>query len=267
MRTAVVALLLTVSAAVPVFAQAPAAPPSPATHPLTLQEAVAIALERQPNILAVLSDYAAARYQVDIALAPLMPQLTGGVTTTKSSQAVLPQSLTATAPITISRDFNQTFLGQVSVSQLLFDFGQNKAATDVARKNAAVTLENVELQRQLITLTVKQAFTQLNFAKRLMQVNQQALERAELNLRSAKGFFEVGTQPKSAVTRAEVDVANAGVAIIQARNAERVARVALNVAMGFAADTPTEVTDNLVYTPVQFDAPQLHAEEIGRAHV
>jgi outer membrane protein len=262
MRTALVALLLTVGAAVPALAQAPAAPPSPTGHPLTLQEAVAIALERQPNILAVLNDYAAARFVVDQALAPLLPQFTGSISTTRSSQAVLPQSLTATAPITIQRDFNQTLLGQVSVSQLLFDFGQNKAATDVARKNAAVSLENVELQRQLITFTVKQAFTQLNFAKRLFQVNQQALERAELNLRSARGFFEVGTQPKSAVTRAEVDVANAGVAIIQARNAERVARVALNTAMGLTADTPTEVTDNLVYTPVQFDPVQLQADAL-----
>ena len=70
-------------------------------------------------------------------------------------------------------------------------------------------------------------------------MQEQALERAELNLRSARGFFEVGTRPKSDVARAEVDVANARVDLIRARNAERLARVALNTAMGIAVDTPT----------------------------
>ena len=33
-------------------------------------------------------------------------------------------------------------------------------------------------------------------------MQEQALERADLNLRSARGFFEVGTRPKSDVARA-----------------------------------------------------------------
>ena len=46
---------------------------------LTLDECVAIALEAQPQIAATLQDYAAARYRVNEALAPLLPQLTGAV--------------------------------------------------------------------------------------------------------------------------------------------------------------------------------------------
>src|SRR5262245_48481909 len=51
---------------------------------ITVDEAVAIALEYQPNILARLGDYAAAKFRVDQALSPLLPQLTAAVTTTKS---------------------------------------------------------------------------------------------------------------------------------------------------------------------------------------
>jgi len=122
----------------------------------------------------------------------------------------------------------------------------------------------VELQRQLITLTVKESFININFARRLIRVQEQALERADLNLRSARGFFEVGTRPKSDVARAEVDVANARVALIQARNAERLARVALNTAMGIAADTPTEVQDNLVYQAMTLDRGQLQAQALAQ---
>ena len=263
-------------APIPRVAPAPGttAPPSPVIPPtpasiaggrvITLEEALAIALEGQPQILARISDYAAARFRVDQALAPLLPQLTGTVTTTKSQNVILSTSSTtgATSTITTPRNFNETFLGQVSLSQLLFDFGKNYATTGAAQKNAAIAFENVELQRQLIALAVKQSYTDMLFSQRLIRVNEQALQRADLNLRSAKGFFEVGTRPKSDVTRAEVDVANARVAVIQARNAERLARVALNNAMGLRSDTPTQIVDNLAYQPVTLDRATLQAEAL-----
>ena len=236
--------------------QPPAVPPQVVGRVLTLDEALAIALENQPNIHARLSDYAAAAYRVDQALSPLLPQVSAGVTAARTRSA----GTTTTGPAI--RAFDDSTLARVSVSQLLFDFGKTFASTEVARKLADVASEDVELQRQLITLAVKESYTNINFAQRLIAVQQQALERAELNLRSARGFFEVGTRPKSDVARAEVDVANARVDLIRARNAERNARVALNTAMGIAANTPTQIQDNLVYEPVTLDPAQL----LGEAH-
>src|SRR3989442_12545189 len=69
-------------------APAQAAPP-PATERapiagriLTLDECIAIALEAQPRIQATLSVYASARYSVNQALSPLLPLLSGLVTST-----------------------------------------------------------------------------------------------------------------------------------------------------------------------------------------
>jgi outer membrane protein TolC len=231
---------------------------------LALDEAVAIALAGQPQIQARLFDYAAARHRVTQALAPMLPQLTGSVTATRSQQTTLSTSATTglTLPVQINRDLNQTLFAQVALSQLLFDFGKTLAATDAARKLATVALESVELQRQLISLAVKEAYTNINFSQRLITVAQAQFDRAQLNLRSARGFYEVGTRPKSDVVRAEVDVANARVDLIRGRNAERLARVALNTAMGIDVDTPTQVQENLIYEPVQFDRPQLRAEAL-----
>ncbi len=243
-------------------APAQAAPP-PATErapiagrTLTLDECIAIALEAQPRIQATLSDYAAARYRVNQALSPLLPQLSGLVSTTQS------QGISATTLAPTSRQLPDTFLAQVSLSQLLFDFGKNLAATEAARKLAEVAVEDVELQRQLISLAVKEAYTNILFAGRLIRVQEQAVQRAELNLRSAKGFFEVGTRPKSDVARAEVDVANARVDLIRARNALRTARVALNTAMAIDVDTPTAVQDNLVFEAVNLERGQLRGEAL-----
>jgi len=238
----------------------PSGPPQVAGRVLTLDEAVAIALEQQPQITVQLFAYAAARYRVDQAFAPLLPQLTGSVSTIKSENPSL--STSGAKGATVFRNFDQTLLAQVSLSQLLFDFGKNLAATEAARKLQDVALENVELQRQLISLSVKEAYTNMLFAQRLIRVNEQALQRADLNLKSARGFYEVGTRPKSDVARAEVDVANAKLAVIQARNAERLALVALNTAMAIDVDTPTTIQDNLVYEPVTLDRQAIRAEAL-----
>src|SRR6266403_4348535 len=254
----------------PAVPPATSAPP-PVTSPqsqvfgkvLSLDDAVAIALEIQPNIRARISDYIAAAFRVDQALAPLLPQITGSWTAVRDqnvSGGVSPlittqstRTVTSWSTITVAR---------VSLSQILFDFGKNFASTEAARKLADFALEDTELQRQLVTQTVKESLTNINFAVRLIQVSQQAVERAELTLRSAKGFFEVGTRPKSDVARAEVDVANARVDLIRARNALRTARVALNTAMAIEVDTPTAIQDNLVFEAVNLDRGQLRGEAL-----
>lgn len=241
---------------------------------LTLDECIAIALEAQPRIQATLADYAAARYRVNQSLAPLLPQLSGLVSASRSETWSAGTSASGTTVSAVnqragvhsfsssSKTLSDTFLAQVQLSQLLFDFGKTLAATDASRKLAEVAVEDVELQRQLIALAVKEAYTNTLFSQRLIRVQEQAVERAELNLRSAKGFFDVGTRPKSDVARAEVDVANARVDLIRARNAYRSAIVALNIAMAIGVDSPTKIVDNLIYQPVTMDRLQLRGEAL-----
>src|SRR5213596_1225093 len=198
---------------------------------LTLDECVAIALEAQPTIQATLYDYAAARYRVTQALAPLLPQVSGLVTATKSESSAV-STFAPTGRLTQSqtfKGFSETFIAQVVLSQLLFDFGKNLAATEAARKLAEVAVEDVELQRQLISLAVKEAYTNILFAQRLIRVQEQAVQRVDL---------------------------------IRARNALRSARVALNTAMAIDVDTPTAVQDNLVFEPVNLDRGRLRTEDI-----
>jgi len=260
-------VLVALLPAVAVTQTAPAARTTPAPgQVLTIDECIAVALEAQPTIQATLYDYAAARARVREAFSPLLPQLSGSVTAIRSN-ATVPTTLTTgrTVTVQVSRQPSDTFLAQVQLSQLLFDFGKTLAATQVARKLAEVSAEGVELQRQLIALTVKEAYTNILLAQRLIRVQEQAVERAELNLASAKGFLDVGTQPLSTVVRAEVDVANAKVDLINARNALRTARVALNTAMALDVNTPIEIRDNLEYQPMTLDRTALRAEALRQS--
>ncbi|MBI1733812.1 MAG: TolC family protein [Candidatus Rokubacteria bacterium] len=277
MRSRIAVLALAWLVASPALAQTPTAPsaPPPAPAPLTpativgrqitVEEAIAIALEGQPQIVARIAEYEAARFRVDQALSPLLPQLSGTWTAARTQSSNVVERLDQRrnlSGIVSEPSWATSTVARVSLSQLLFDFGKNFATVGSARKQADVSLEEVELQRQVISLAVKESYTNILFAQRLIRVNQQAQERAELNLRSARGFFDVGTRPKSDVTRAEVDVANARVDVIRARNAERSARVALNVAMGIPVDTNTQIVDNLAYQPATFDRVLLQAEAL-----
>jgi len=235
-------------------------------HPLSVDEAVAIALETQPVIQQRLADYQAAAHRVDQVFAALLPQLTTlvGAFRAQTVNSTARDIRTNPTTLTTIRPFGETLTAGVTLSQKIFDFGKTSASTEAARRLAEVAQETVELQRQALTFEVKRQFILINFAQRLIRVQEQSLERADLNLRSARGFFEVGTRPKSDVARAEVDVANARVDLIRARNAERVARVALNTAMGIQADAPTQVQDILFYQQVQLDPRQLQLQALSQ---
>jgi hypothetical protein len=91
------------------------------------------------------------------------------------------------------------------------------------------------------------------------------VDRVQVNLSSAKGFVEIGTQPDSTAVRAAVDVATAKVDLINAQNALRTARVALNTAMAIDASTTTEIQDNLEYVPITLDRQALRAEALRQS--
>ena len=220
---------------------------------MTLDEAVSIALDNAPKILASAGDYVASLQRVNQALAPLLPQLTGFG---DYGRQQFIDSVRGTRRIS---DFGAA---SVTASQLIWDFGRTWAAKDAAKSTAESVKETLETQKLDISQLVKTQYFTLLLSQRLVTVNEAALDRAEINLRSAKGFFDVGTQPKSFVTRAEVDVANGRLNLIRANNAVSLARVALNTAMGIAVNTPTQVKDVLAYEHFATDRDALLAESL-----
>ena len=238
-------------------------PPEIAGRELGLEETVAIALANQPTIQNRVSAYVAAQQRVAQALSPLLPQVSG-LWTAFQQKSVNQVTVAGTGQNITLNTINLQTQATVTASQLLFDFGKNWAATDAAKANSEFARESVELQRDLIALAVKQSYYGLLLASRLVVVNAQALDRADLNLRSAKGFFEVGTRPRFDVTRAEVDVANARVSLIRAQNAVSLSRIALNTGMGIAINAPTRIVDTLAYEPFMVDRDSLVAEALRR---
>ena len=245
--------------------------PTETQQVLTMEDAVKIALDNQPLILAKIGDYQAQLQNVAIKLAPQLPQLTGqwGGKWDQSPSSVARGGDQAVSPLSDRRSVtvqtqSLSTSATVTASQLLWDFGKTLAATDAARAGAKSSAEDVEIQKQETVRLVKEAYYGLALSNRLVQVRQAQLDRALVNLRSAKGFFEVGTQPKSSVTRAEVDVANGQLDIIKAVNDVNIFRLTINQFMGIPINTPTEIRDNLTYEHVEFETKNLLNEAFAR---
>ena len=232
------------------------APPSPAPgQVLPLEDAVALALRRHPSIRAAEAGFVAADARIPQARSGLFPKVDTTLSSARSHSEV---SLSGGSATTTS---NTT---QLQLTQKIWDFGKTGALVDEAKANASVSQEEVDRVKNLVVLNVKTAYYSLLGAQRLVKVTEASLARSELNLRSARGFFEVGQKPRSDVTKAEVEVAQARLNLIRATNSVKIAETTLNNALGLPAETTFQVQDILSFEGVKFDLNQLR-EEASRA--
>ena len=109
---------------------------------LTLEEAVAIALDNAPKILASVSDYVASVQAANAALSPLLPQVTGqwfGIE--QRTVASGPSPAGQSAPLSMTRNVTSSSrslntVASVTASQLLWDFGKTWASHDAAKSDS-----------------------------------------------------------------------------------------------------------------------------------
>src|SRR5208337_2318179 len=69
----------------------------------------------------------------------------------------------------------------------------------------------------------------------------------QLHLDQAQGFYEVGTNAKIDVIKAEVDLSNAKLSLINADNTLKIARTTLNNAIGLPYAPEYAIEDNLSF--------------------
>jgi TolC family type I secretion outer membrane protein len=219
-----------------------------------LPEATALALRQQPTIRAAQGSLTAAQARIPQARSSYYPRLDlqTGVQTGEFESSTTGRRTSS----------DGTFIN-IQGRQLIYDFGKTAALVNEARAGSRVAAGELERVRDLVVQNVRQTYFGVLQARRLVAVADAALARSELNLRSARGFFDVGTKPKSDVTRAEVEVANARVGVIRARNLVRFSETSFANALGLDATVPIEIDDTLTYEPVAIDPAQVAVEALG----
>ena len=246
---------------------------------LTLEEAVALALERNQQVLI-------ARAQADIlkgryreVRAQALPSVTFNSSALRwrdpsflnsSSFDKIPAEFRDALQVTPANllDYN------VSVSQPLYTSGK----VGTALKLASLETEGVGVDRarveQDIRLRVIRAFYDLILAERLLDVSRAAVQQRQMHLDMARTRYAAGVATEVDVLRSQVSVANAQPELIRSENSVRHARSVLNNLLVRPVDYPTVALGELTFIPqAKTDAQQIarqaveHRPELQRLRI
>src|SRR3954470_27025 len=212
---------------------------------LSLDEALRIARERQPQLRDARAAVEAAQARVDQSRAPFLPQVGGLVTYQHNLRPSASASgVTAPAPsgVTTSRSAN-FYNAAITLNQLIWDFGKTAGQYE-ASKLLASAQQNAERTVALqIDNNVRAAFFQARATRALAGVAREAVENFGKHLDQTQGFVEAGTRPEIDLAQARADLANAKAQLIDAQNNYLISKAQLNQAMGVAGASDYDVAD------------------------
>lgn len=226
------------------------AQPTPPTDRLTLDQAIALALQSHPTILAARGAARSQEARLGASRAELFPDLNLTANYRRGTANFAPSSETGTnlnriATGGTSNESFDNYSAAVTLQQRIFDFGRTRAIVEAAREGLRAREWDAEATREDVVVNVKVAYFGLLGQRRLVRVNEETVRQFEQHLHQAEGFFKIGTRPKFDVTKAEVDLTNARLNLIAARNAAEVARVTLANAIGLP-DRPINDLEELL---------------------
>ena len=203
------------------------------SEPLSLAQAVTQAAGRHPDLAAADQQIKVQEYTLLGAKVPRFPTLNGTSSYNRTGQDGQAGSQTV-----IREGIIENFGVSVNLRQRLFDFGRTYHSVNAAEGRLLAAVADREETLQQLILTVVESYYSALAAAQSVEINKANLANAENQLRQAEGFLEAGTRAKIEVVRAEADVANARVGLIQAENAKKKALVALAQAVGLPAPDP-----------------------------
>ena len=194
---------------------------------LTLRHAIEIALEHQPALRAAQANVRSSGTGVIQALSAYYPSLTasGNVTRTDGVFVFNPSIRPS------SQSYNNYTAG-LQLQQNIFDFGKTIGRVSASSDFLDAAVSDYHSTSDIVIMNVRLAYFGLIQAEQVVRVNREAVDQAEQHLRQAKANYTVGRRPQFDVTKAEVDLANANVNLIRARNQVQLTRLQLENAMG-----------------------------------
>ena len=173
---------------------------------LTLGEAQRVAQERQPQLRAARGSTQAAEGRVEQSRSGLLPQLTAIADYQRSTTNFLfrPGGIERPGQTTNWSSVN-VFDGSVTLSQLLWDFGQTSNRWRSSQASARATADQERSTWQQVILQVRVAFFNAVAFKELLAVARETLANQRNHLGQIQGFVQEGTRPPIDLSQARAD--------------------------------------------------------------
>lgn len=229
---------------------------TPGAKRFTIDDAIATALQKNPDILAAIQQIRLTSGQLITVRAAQLPTLNVGSNYGVQSDTLVDPSYTGQA---ISQ--NQAWNVVIGINQSIWSGWKNQADFSAAR---LANESSFYALRQTIDQTVAQTktlFYDVIFNRALIRVREESVAVLQTQLQDQQSRFEAGTVPRFNVLQAEVALANAIPPVIQARNALRISQFALVKQLGLdypsdPSQVPFDVFGALDYNPIKIDLAQ-----------
>lgn len=222
-----------------------------AGEPLSRAEAVARALERNPDILRSLADRDGLRGRAQQARADALPEVSlygtflryqdPGFFNSPNIDEFPPEILQAFRPIP-----SNLWDGYATVRQTLWSFSLGKAIR-AARYAEHLGDENIRSARQDVALRAVFVYNAFLLALEQVKVAEKVVAQKQKQLEMARNRRGAGVATDLEVLRFQVDLANARTALLRLQGAADLARGDLNAVMVEPTDNPIEPTDTLEF--------------------
>jgi outer membrane protein len=217
---------LVLALALPVHAQE--------NQPLTLNRAIAIALERQPSLASAAATTESAQQRVKQSQTRFGPTVTPSFN--YQSQSVKGGTVTniingvpVTQPANRTTDIRQQ---ELTTSFRLFDTGQRKINLRQSQQSLTSAELGEKSTRQSVIGNVATAYYAVLRNRALVKVSQAQVQRAENAKKLIEAQVEAKVGARKDILQADADLQNARVGLLQAQNNVLVAESQLRSAMG-----------------------------------
>ncbi len=241
--------------------------------PLTLPQAVNIALEKNPQRKAALADTRAASADVREARSFLLPHVTFSETATRGNDPVyvfgskLRQQRFTTSDFTLNVLNTPTPFGNFATrfggTWNLFDSFASWRAVNRAERVKYAAGHQLDRTDQEIVFRVVDSYYAVLVAKKQLEVAEQAMKTAQAILDRSKDRFETGVVVESDYLSAQVRLATRKQELIRARNNLALARVQLSTSMGISTENVFDPADTLA----ERNLPATSLEEVEKQAV
>ncbi|MCL2010604.1 MAG: TolC family protein [Synergistaceae bacterium] len=215
--------------------------PAEAKPVISLDDCLDIAEEYHPGLAGADGQIAAQRGRLGQTAASDRPEISGRVSASRSNSGGFER---------------ESYSAGATASVRVFDANRGKYAIDAQRVTLSAAEEDRLTTLRDVRANVKSAYMTLLLDMEVVGHRLESVRAFERYLDQAEAFYEAGIRPWYNVTKAEVDLGKAQLALIEAESSVEMSKVSLFNAMGI--DRPGEEFD---LAPIDLEVRDLSADE------
>jgi len=231
--------------------------------PLTLEESIQIALERNLSLQSAFEEVKGSEFRTKAARSDFFPLWTGDYSYTRYSDSVAlgVRRVAGFGGVDTAGQTRDVYNFSTTLGQPLFTGGLLTSNYRLEKLGIDISKSNIEVLKRDLILQVRGGYFNILRYEKFVDVATQAVKQFEAQLEVAKAFFDVGLVAKNDVLQAEVRLANARQALVSAENNLAITKSSFNTLLRRDINSPLSVVDILSYQPF----PLKFEEAIGEA--